>query len=212
MDEHRTDPHVTTAPDTVVELRRFLADQSSMDGVYGILCGYVKNAHIVAPEKVEEEASELLQSVVLKALELADKYHGMGVRPWLLRIASNMVMQKRSQIQRHQRVMPVSKARPQTDPGLSDDEWFDIFTARIAEEIAQIADLREDLKEALACLSSEDQHILNCYLHHGFDHNEIARILHIRPGAARTRYHRAVSRLRDAWTVQSKNRGGESDA
>lgn len=212
MDEQRADSHVTTALDTIVELRRFLADQSSMDGLYGILYGYVKKANIVAPEKVQEEASELRQNVVLKALELADKYHGMGVRPWLLRIAKNLIMQKKSQIQRHQCVMPVSKARPQTDPTLSDEECFDLFTTRIAEERTQLADLREDLKEALACLSSEDQHILNCYLYHGFDHNEIARIQHIKPGAARTRYHRAVSRLRDAWTIRTENRRGESDA
>jgi len=212
MDEQRADPHVTTVPDTIAELRRFLADQSSMDGLYGILYGYVKKANIVALEKVQEEASELRQNVVLKALELADKYHGMGVRPWLLRIAKNLIMQKKSQIQRHQCVMPVSEARPQTDPVLSDEECFDLFTTRIAEERTQIADLREDLKEALACLSSEDQHILNCYLHHGFDHNEIAHILHIKPGAARTRYHRAVSRLRGAWTIRAENRRGESDA
>ena len=78
--------------------------------------------------------------------------------------------------------------------------------------IYEIADLREDLKDALACLSADDQTILNFYLHYGFDHNEIARILQIKPGAARTRYCRALGRLYNIWVSQDENRRGENDA
>ena len=90
MDEQRADPHVTTAADTVAELHRYLADPSSLGHLYGILRSYVRKADVMPPESVDDEAFELLQNVVVKALEIADKYSGVGVRPWLLSIAKNL--------------------------------------------------------------------------------------------------------------------------
>ncbi len=92
---------------------------------------------------------------------------------------------------------------------LSDEEFFELFTAQIAAMNAQEAHLLQDLKEAITSLSENDQLILTYYIHYGYDHNEIARLLGIKPGAARTRYSRAVSQLRKSLMV---NKGGESDA
>jgi RNA polymerase sigma factor (sigma-70 family) len=213
MDEQRADPRVVAAADTVEELHRYLADPLSIEGLYGIMRGYVRNANIVAPESVDDEAFELLQNVVVKALEIAGKYRGVGIRPWLLSIAQNLMKQKKESLTRHQqRVVLLGDMRQQAQTTLSEEEFFDLFTAQIAEERAQIADLREDLKDALACLSADDQNILNFYLHHGYDHNEIAHILQIKPGAARTRYCRALGRLYNVWVSQDENRRGESHA
>lgn len=213
MDEQRADPHVTTAADTVAELHRFLADSLSLQRLYGILRAYIRKAEIVALESVDDEAYELLQNVVVKAFEIADKYRGVGIRPWLLSIAKNLIKQKRESQARHQqRVILLGEMHLQTHPSISEEEFFDLFTAQIAEERAQIADLREDLKDALACLSVDDQTILNFYIHYGFDHNEIARILQIKPGAARTRYCRALTRLYNIWVSQDENRRGENNA
>ncbi|HLG61971.1 MAG TPA: RNA polymerase sigma factor [Ktedonosporobacter sp.] len=213
MDEQRADPQVTTAADTVAELHRFLADSLSLQRLYGILRAYVRKAEIVALESVDDEAYELLQNVVVKAFEIADKYRGVGIRPWLLSIAKNLIKQKRESQARHQqRVILLGEMHLQTHPSISEEEFFDLFTAQIAEERAQIADLREDLKDALACLSVDDQTILNFYIHYGFDHNEIAHILQIKPGAARTRYFRALARLYNIWVSQDENRRGENNA
>src|SRR6266700_3960831 len=179
MDEQRADPRVMTAADTVEELHRHLADPPSLERLYGILRAYVRKADVVAPESVDDEAFELLQNVVVKAFEIADKYRGVGVRPWLLSIAKNLMKQKMESQARHQQ---------------------------------RVILLGEDLKDALACLSADDQTILNFYIHYGFDHNEIARILQIKPGAARTRYCRALGRLYNIWVSQDENRRGENDA
>ncbi len=213
MDEQRADPRVVAAADTVEEFHRYLAEPLAIEGLYGIMRGYVRHANIVAPESVDDEAFELLQNVVVKALEIAGKYRGVGIRPWLLSIAQNLIKQKKESLTRHQqRVILLGDMHQQAQATLSEEEFFDLFTAQIAEERAQIADLREDLKDALACLSADDQNILNFYLHYGYDHNEIARILQIKPGAARTRYCRALSRLYNVWVSQDENRRGESNA
>jgi RNA polymerase sigma factor (sigma-70 family) len=213
MDEQRADPRVMTAADTVEELHRHLADPPSMERLYGILRAYVRNANIVAPESVDDEAFELLQNVVVKAFEIADKYSGAGVRSWLLSIAKNLIKQKKESQARHQQqIILLGDMHMQTHPTLSEEDFFDVFTAQIAEERAQIADLREDLKDALACLSADDQAILNFYIHYGFDHNEIARMLQIKPGAARTRYCRALGRLYKVWISQDESGRGENNA
>lgn len=213
MDEERADPPVMTATNGIEELHRYLANPSSLNQLYGILRGYVKKASIVAPENVNDEAYELLQNVVVKAFEIAEKYSGVGVRPWLLRIAQNLVKQKKeSQGRQQQRVILLGDLHMQTQPTLSEEEFFDVFTAQIVEERAQIAELREDLKDALVCLSTDDQTILNLYMHYGFNHNEIAHMLQIKPGAARTRYCRALGRLYAVWVSQDENRRGENNA
>src|SRR5919109_2587016 len=105
MEEQRADPHVMTAASTIEELRRYLADQPFVDRLYGILRSYVSKAQIVAPASVNDETAELLQNVVQKALEIADRYQGVGIRPWLLSIAKNLIKQKReSQVRYQQRV------------------------------------------------------------------------------------------------------------
>jgi RNA polymerase sigma factor (sigma-70 family) len=213
MDEQRADPRVVAAADTVEELHRYLAEPLAIEGLYGIMRGYVRHANIVASESVDDEAFELLQNVVVKALEIAGKYRGVGIRPWLLSIAQNLIKQKKESLTRYrQRIILLGDMHQQAQATLNEEEFFDLFTAQIAEERAQIADLREDLKAALACLSADDQNILNFYLHYGYDHNEIARILQIKPGAARTRYCRALGRLYNVWVSQDESRRGESNA
>jgi hypothetical protein len=94
MDEQRADPRVTTAADTIEELHHYLADPPSLERLYGILRSYVRKDDVVPPESVDDEAFELLQNVVVKALEIADKYSGVGIRPWLLSIAKNLMKRR----------------------------------------------------------------------------------------------------------------------
>jgi DNA-directed RNA polymerase specialized sigma24 family protein len=112
MDEQRADPRVVAAADTVEELHRYLAEPLAIEGLYGIMRRYVRHANIVASESVDDEAFELLQNVVVKALEIAGKYRGVGIRPWLLSIAQNLIKQKKESLTRHQQriILLASKA------------------------------------------------------------------------------------------------------
>lgn len=213
MDEQQADTRVVIAADTIAELHHYLAQPFSIEKLYGILRGYVRNAQLVLPSEVDDEAYELLHNVVLRAMEIADKYHGTGMTSWLLSIAKNLIMQKKkSQGIRQQKVILLGDLHKQSYPMLSDEEFFELFTAQIAAENRQTVHLREDLREAIASLPQDDQLLLNYYIHYGYNHNEIAHLLGIKPGAARTRYSRAISRLRDSLMTHNENRGGESDA
>jgi RNA polymerase sigma factor (sigma-70 family) len=202
------------ATDTIKELYRFLEDSLLNDRLRKTLCSYVKKLLPVSQAEIEGEAYELMHDVVVRAIEIADKYHGTGMMSWLLRIAINLIKQERkSRAIRRGRVVTLGDLHKQNYPTLSDEEFFEFFTARITMENARTGRLYQDLKEAIHSLSESDQAILNYYHNYGYNHNEIARILSIKPGAARTRYSRAISHLRDRlMACDESNRGGESDA
>jgi RNA polymerase sigma factor (sigma-70 family) len=210
MDEQQADTSVITAADTIVELHRYLEDSLSREKLCGILRSYIRKAQFISPAEVDDEACELLQDVVRRAIEIAHKYHGTGITSWLLSIAINLIRQKKkSQAIHQEKVVPLRDLHRHSYPMLSDEEFFELFTTQIAAMNAQEARLRQELKEAITSLSEDDQLILTYYIHYGYDHNEIARLLGIKPGAARTRYSRAVSQLRKSLMA---NKGGESDA
>lgn len=213
MDEQQVETSVAAATDAIVELHHYIADPLSREKLYNILRSYVRNAHLVSATEVDDEAYELLQNVVVRAIEIADKYRGTCITPWLLSIAANLIKQKKkSQAIRQEKVVQLKDLHKQNYPMLSEEEFFELFTTQIAAINAQEAGLRQDLKEAIASLSDGDRLILNYYIHYGYDHNEIARLLGIKPGAARTRYSRAVSHLRKSLMAYDENTGGESNA
>src|SRR6267142_1556131 len=102
MDEQRTDPLVTTVAGPIEELHRYLADSDSRKQLYGVLRSYVSKSGIVPAGEVANETDDLFQDLVRKALEIAYKYQGVGIRPWLLRIAQNLLQQKRESRTRYQ--------------------------------------------------------------------------------------------------------------
>lgn len=214
MGDHPTKAPVVTATDTIKELHCFLENPLLSDKFRKILCSYVKTLLPAVQAEIEDEAYELMNDVVVRAIEIADKYHGTGMLPWLLRIAINLLKQKRkSQVVHREKVVSLGDLGKQNYPALSDEEFFELFTIQIATTNAQKSRLYQDLKEAISSLSESDQAILNYYVNYGYDHNEIAHILNIKPGAARTRYSRAISRLRDKlMACDENNRGGEGDA
>src|SRR6266581_1745049 len=95
MDEQQADPPIVTITDTIAELHRYLEDPLSREKLYGILRSYIRKARLVSPVEVDNEAYELLQNVVLRAMEIAHKYHGTGIASWLLSIAINLIRQKK---------------------------------------------------------------------------------------------------------------------
>ncbi|HEY7415919.1 MAG TPA: sigma-70 family RNA polymerase sigma factor [Ktedonobacteraceae bacterium] len=215
MNDPWTNAPMTISTDTAAELRHYLANDHNIECLYGILRSYIRKSGLVSPDDedaVNDTTYELLQNLVLKAFELVEKYHGSGLRAWLLSIAQNLLKQRRAEWARHhQRETSLSELSEHPRSTSNESEFFDLFTQPALHDPAHSVEIREQLRGALACLSQEDQQIITLNLHYGFHHTEIARLLGITSVAARVRFSRALDRLRNAWNAQEDHKRGESD-
>jgi RNA polymerase sigma factor (sigma-70 family) len=94
----------------------------------------------------------------------------------------------------------------------SESELFDQLTANSYAGPDQEFAANEQAELLLSLVSPEDQHILILALLQGFEREALAQQLGISPGATRVRLHRALKRLRLAWSEQHMNsQKGESN-
>ncbi|HEX6777942.1 MAG TPA: RNA polymerase sigma factor [Ktedonobacterales bacterium] len=107
-----------------------------------------------------------------------------NVRAWLYRVATNAALDER---RRHKRIawLPLLAGGERPEPEYQDPE----------DQVA----LRDRLQQVLAGISSNLSVCLLLHLHHGFSHDEIATILGISSGAARTRLQRAREAFKTRW-------------
>jgi RNA polymerase sigma factor (sigma-70 family) len=212
MDKPRPDSRVATASLTAISLHHYFADEQNTQRLYGILHSYVLKAGIVQPtDEAERDATyELLQDVVLKALELANRADRTNVQPWLLNIASNLLKQKKEQMIRRNQHESAASDLYGSSHLPSEEDFFEQFTAYICSDPGLDIEEKEQLSAALSSLSVDEQRILNLHIHDGFNHNEIAQQLGIKPIAARVRFSRALDRLREAWAILEDGKRGDS--
>src|SRR6266516_6845897 len=105
----------------------------------GILRSYVKRMGLASGEEVPAAAVEVLQEVVLEALDHADRFNPAG-QPiaWLLGIAINVIKRKKAElVKRSQRELSMSELSLAQQESLSEDELFDQFTANTATDHEQ---------------------------------------------------------------------------
>lgn len=116
-----------------------------------------------------------------------------NVRAWLYRVATNAALDER---RRRKRIawLPLLTGGERPEPEYQDPE----------DQVI----LRDHLQQALAGISPNLSVCLLLHLHHGFSHDEIATILGISSGAARTRLQRA----RDAFKTRWQAMEGRSEA
>ena len=180
----------------------------------GILRSYVKRMGLARGEDVPAVAVEVLQEVVLEALDHADRFNPAG-QPiaWLLGIAINVIKRKNAELaKRSQRELSMSDLSLMQEEHLSESELFDQLMANSSAGPEQEIAANEQAELLLSLVSPEDQHILMLAFLQGFEREALAQKLGISPGATRVRLHRALKRLRLAWSDQHlKSQEGESD-
>ena len=91
------------------------------------------------------------------------------------------------------------------EEGLSESDLFDQLTTNTFAEPDQEIAANEQAELLLALVSPEDQQILMLAFVQGFEREALAQKLGISPGATRVRLHRALKRLRLAWSEQHLN-------
>jgi RNA polymerase sigma-70 factor, ECF subfamily len=180
----------------------------------GILRSYVKRMGLASGEEVPAVASEVLQEVVLEALDHADRFNQTGQpMAWLLGIAINVIKRNKAElIKRSQRELSVGDLSLVQEEHLSESELFDQLTTESSAGPDQEIAANEQAELLLSLVSPEDQHILMLAFLQGFEREALAQKLGISPGATRVRLHRALKRLRLAWSEQHlKSQEGESN-
>ena len=129
-----------------------------------------------------EDAADALSEVMLVAWRRLDSVPGGDeARYWLIGTARRVIANQTRAIGRRERLGQRLRAE---------------LTTVVESDFGQSGDSSGGIQEALARLNSRDREVLLLNAWEGMDASEIARVLGIRPGAARTRLHRARSRFR----------------
>lgn len=190
----------------------FIAD--NVASLLGIIRSYVKRMGLASGEDVPAVALEVLQEVVLEALDHADRFDPTGQpMAWLLGIAINIIKRNKAERIKHtQRELSISDLSLMQEEQSSESELFDQLVANSYAGPDQEIAANEQAELLLSLVAPEDQHILMLAFVEGFEREALAQKLGISPGAARVRLHRALKRLRLAWNEQHLNsQKGESN-
>ncbi len=139
-----------------------------------------------------EDAEEATQTVFLRALaSLGTCRHPEAFRSWLFAIAHNVIV----------------TIRMATRPAVALDLAELVHdTGSSPEDQAIAAVERRDITRLLAQLPEDQRELVELRLQ-GLSDKEIAHVLGRSPGAVRTAQYRAVLRLRELASVQTRKRG-----
>jgi RNA polymerase sigma factor (sigma-70 family) len=175
---------------------------------------YVQRMGLARGHDVPNVAMEVLQEVVIEALDHAERFDPTRqAMAWLLGIALNIIKRKKVELaKRQQRELSSATLRATRTEPLSDDELFDQLTAHTAAGPEQELEAQEQATIMLSLVSPEDQQVLRLAFLLEFEREALAKELGITPVAARVRLHRALSRLRSAWHKLQLSSDGDQSA
>jgi len=131
-----------------------------------------------------DEAEDIAQETFIRAHAALDRFDPhRPLRPWLMRIASNLSRNRRRSLGRYLAALQQA-FRNETPPGT-------------AVQQAHASLESEDLWKAVRRLRKEDQQII--YLRYFLEvpEAEAAEVLGIAQGTVKSRHHRAIARLRE---------------
>jgi RNA polymerase sigma factor (sigma-70 family) len=190
-----------TCPVNQTRLRQFI--EMETETLLATLRYYLVRAGLADAQSAALAAVELLNEVVIEALDHADRFRSSGQpMAWLLGIAANLIKRKQAErATRNRREPLVRDLYLDVQDNLSEDELFDWLAALTVAEPALAWESNEAVSAILAHVSKTDQHILRLAVLHDLNGEELAQALGVTPGAARVRLHRALNRLRAAWPV-----------
>ena len=192
------------------ELLAFLYEQS--DPLLGTIRAYVQRSGVANGVEVRAVALDILQETVVEALAHADRFTPTRQpMAWLLGIAVNILKRKKVERAKHwRREVPLYQLSSPQIEATGTSYLLDTMSMPLYDGPEQKYIVEEQTRDLLALVSRDDQQILRLAILENFDRESLAQRLGITSGAARVRLHRALERLRIAWTNQQKHiQGGE---
>ena len=134
------------------------------------------------------DGEDLAQEVLGEACRSLPRFRRHStVRTWLYRVAWHKVLDYRKRLARQPTLVPID--------GAQTNEFLRIPGNQ--ENALAVAQRRKQVSRAYSRLAPRDRMILSLRVDLEMPFHEIARVLGVRPGAAKMRMNRAVQRLRD---------------
>lgn len=202
---------VLTAPDPAKKELLVAFLMHNTESLLSTLRSYVQRMGLAKGEEVRAVALDVLQEVVVEALDHAERFNVTGQpRAWLLGIAINIIRRKKTEFaKRSRREMSIAHLSTPENEALNEGELFDRLTSCPLARPEQDIEANEQASMMLSLVSTDDQHILRLAFLYDFDRARLAQQLGITGVAARARLHRALNRLRVAWSKQQEGESNE---
>lgn len=158
---------------------------------------YVIRAGLAYGTQAADVAADLFSEMTLEVLENAERFRPEGQpMTWMLGIAANLIRRRQVDRAKRNRREPLVRDLYLEEGQLSEEEAFDRLDGFIQGDPTHSIETEQQLSAWLGILSPEDQHIVRLAVVHELNGEGMAQALHITPGAARVRLHRALNRLR----------------
>lgn len=152
-------------------------------------------------------ADEVFQDATLEVLAHPERLMASRQpRAWFMGVMANIVKRRRaSAIKREHFEVVMSDLRrpPEIE---NDDDLLDYLVHQYSPGPEEAVETGSQLEEMFALISNTDAELLRLALIHELQAEKLGALLKITPATARVRVHRALRRLRLAWTRQSGNR------
>jgi RNA polymerase sigma factor (sigma-70 family) len=179
-------------------LSQYVHEQAT--SLQGIICSYVVRSGLAQGEAAWATAAEVLSDTMLEALAHAERLDS-SIQPqaWLLGIAANMLKRRKASLMKQRREVLVSDLHRDSS-SVSAAAFFDQIATLTSPGPEHALEDQERVQEILALVSPQDQEVLRLAILYDLDTQSLARALGVSPGAARVRLHRALNRLRLAWS------------
>lgn len=187
--------------------------QESAVSLLGTIRTYVQRMGLASGEHAHSVALEVLQEVVMEALDHAESFN-VTRQPmaWLLGIAINVIRRKKvEQAKRYGRELSLDRLARSSQEQESEGVMLNQIASPVEDGPEWLIENDEQVNAILSLVSTEDQHVLRLALLEEFERDALARKLGTSYGAARMRLHRSLERLRLAWHKSQEQLAGGND-
>jgi len=188
----------------------FLTNRSTE--LLGTIRSYVLRMGLAQGQAVPDTALDVFQEVAVEALDHIDRFRlDSQSMAWLLGIAINVIKRKKvAMAKQYQREVAFGRLALMLQEPCSEDELIDLIAPFTLPDPDHDIEANEQANLILSLVSREDQQVLRLAVLNDFERETLARELGITPVAARVRLHRALNRLRFAWTELQKQQQSDS--
>lgn len=198
MTVHLMDEPMQQPIESYTQLKLYITEE--VQTLRGTIRMYVVRARLAFGDDVPAVADDILNDVVLEALNHAHRFDpDRSPKAWLLGIATNLIRRRQvRQSTQNQREPLIRDLYPNTHHDFTEDDLFDQLSRNSRHNPESRVESQDTVEQLLSLVSDVDQQVIRLAVLDELNGEALAKRLGISAGAARVRLHRALNRLRIA--------------